>query len=89
MPTEDYDYFHVISSLWEDSKDSPPLGNSIAAVPVTKINGKCSEIDVSMNNKYLLTCCILSGFYLHLIVKQGERKEVLYCDVYIYISWQI
>ena len=40
-----------------------------------------------MNNKYLLTCCILSGFYLQLIVKQGEMKEVLYCDVQIYISW--
>ena len=40
-----------------------------------------------MNNKNLLTCCILSGLYLHLIVKQGEWKEVLHCDVQIYISW--
>ena len=45
MPTEDYDYLHV---LREDSKDSPPLGNSMAVLSGTK--GKCSEIDISMNN---------------------------------------
>ena len=88
MPTEEYDYLHVISSLWEDSNGSPPPGNTMTGISGNnKIKGKCSKIDISMNNKNLLTCCILSALYLYLIVKQGERKEVLYCDVQIYISW--